>query len=36
VRERGTGRLYAVPGTTTGFRAPIYLGQGMKGYDLAD
>ncbi|MDX6360724.1 MAG: hypothetical protein QOH37_3778 [Nocardioidaceae bacterium] len=36
VRQRGTGRLYAVPGTTTGFRAPIYLGQGMKGYDLAD
>jgi hypothetical protein len=36
VREAGTGRLYAVPGTAKGFRAPIYLGQGMKGYDLAD
>jgi hypothetical protein len=36
VRPRGTGRLYAVPGTPTGFRAPIYLGRGLKGYDLAD
>jgi hypothetical protein len=36
VRVRGTGRLYAVPGTMTGFQAPIYLGQGLKGYDLAD
>jgi hypothetical protein len=36
VRPRGTGRLYAVPGTPTEFRAPIYLGQGLKGYDLAD
>jgi hypothetical protein len=35
-RERGTGRLYALPGTTTGFRAPVYLGQGLRGYDLAD
>jgi hypothetical protein len=36
VRQRGTGRLYAVPGTPAGFRAPIYLGEGLKGYDLAD
>ena len=34
VRQKGTGRLYALQGTTTGFHAPVYLGQGFGGYDL--
>jgi hypothetical protein len=35
VREKGTGRIYALPGTETGFGARIYLGGGLGGYDLA-
>ena len=33
--QRGTGRLYVLPGTVTGFRQPVYLGNGLGGYDLA-
>ena len=35
VRQKGTGRLYALQGTTSGFLPPLYLGQGLGGYDLA-
>jgi N-acetylmuramoyl-L-alanine amidase/FG-GAP-like repeat len=35
VRQKGSGRLYAVPGTESGLKAPIYLGGGFGGYDLA-
>ncbi len=35
VRQRGTGRLFALPGTVTGFHQPVYLGEGLAGYDLA-
>ncbi len=35
VRQKGTGRLYALPGTGTGFKAPVLLGGGFGGYDLA-
>ena len=35
VRQRATGRLYALPGTDTGFKAPVLLGGGFGGYDLA-
>jgi len=35
VRQKDTGRLYALPGTGTGFKAPVYLGGGFGGYDLA-
>jgi hypothetical protein len=35
VRQKGTGRLYALPGTTSGLRAPVYLGSGFGGYDLS-
>ena len=35
VRQKHTGRLYALPGTGTGFKAPVYLGGGFGGYDLA-
>ena len=35
VRQKGTGRLYALPGTGTGFKQPVYLGGGFGGYDLA-
>ena len=35
VREKGTGRLYALPGTAQGFKAPVYLGSGFGGFDLA-
>ena len=35
VRQKGTGRLYALQGTPRGFLAPVYLGQGLGGYDLA-
>ncbi|HEX3222116.1 MAG TPA: FG-GAP-like repeat-containing protein [Nocardioides sp.] len=35
VRQKGTGRIYALPGTEKGFGARIYLGGGLGGYDLA-
>jgi hypothetical protein len=35
VRQKGTGRLYALPGGATGLRTPVFLGGGFKGYDLA-
>jgi hypothetical protein len=35
VRERATGRLYALQGTTSGFQARVILGSGFGGYDLA-
>ena len=35
VREKATGDLYLLPGTSTGFRSRIYLGPGFGGYDLA-
>jgi hypothetical protein len=35
VREKGTGRLYALAGTDHGWRSPVYLGDGFGGYDLA-
>ncbi len=35
VREPSTGRLYRLPGSTTGLGAPRYLGGGMAGYDRA-
>jgi hypothetical protein len=35
VRKKGTGRLYALPGTGKGLRAPVYLGTGFAGFDLA-
>ena len=35
VRQKNTGRLFALQGTPTGFLAPVYLGQGLGGYDLA-
>ena len=35
VRQKGTGRLYALQGTPQGFLAPVYLGEGLGGYDLA-
>jgi hypothetical protein len=35
VRQKGTGRLYALPGTDKGFQAPVLLGGGFGGYDLA-
>jgi hypothetical protein len=35
VRERGSGRIYALPGSSTGFGARVYLGSGLGGYDLA-
>jgi hypothetical protein len=34
VRVRGTGKIYALQGSTQGFSAPLYLGDGLKGYDL--
>jgi hypothetical protein len=34
VRQRSTGRLYAVPGSRTGLRTPVFLGGGFGGYDL--
>jgi len=33
-REKGTGRLYALQGTGSGLRPPVYLGGGFQGYDL--
>jgi FG-GAP-like repeat len=35
VRRKATGRLYALPGTADGFGSRIYLGAGLRGYDLA-
>lgn len=35
VRRAGTGDLYRIPGTASGFGAPRLLTQGMEGYDLA-
>ena len=35
VRQKGTGLLFALQGTPTGFLPPLYLGQGLGGYDLA-
>ncbi len=35
VRQKDTGRLYALQGTPRGFHTPVYLGQGLGGYDLA-
>jgi hypothetical protein len=35
VRQKNTGRLFALQGTPRGFRAPLYLGEGLGGYDLA-
>ncbi len=35
VRQKGSGRLYALPGTGTGLKAPVFLGGGFGGYDLA-
>jgi hypothetical protein len=34
-REKKTGNLWVLPGTTTGFAPRVFLGQGFKGYDLA-
>jgi hypothetical protein len=35
VREKATGYLWVLPGTTTGFGTRQFLGEGFKGYDLA-
>ncbi len=35
VRQRATGRLYALPGATSGLKAPVFLGSGFGGYDLS-
>ncbi|MGC4111271.1 MAG: FG-GAP-like repeat-containing protein [Nocardioides sp.] len=35
VRTKGGGRLYAIPGTGTGLKKPVFLGGGFGGYDLA-
>ncbi len=35
VRQKGTGRLYAIPGTDAELKTPVYLGGGFGGYDLA-
>ena len=35
VRQKGTGLLFALPGTTAGLGAPVFLGGGFGGYDLA-
>jgi hypothetical protein len=35
VRNKNNGRLYALPGRGSGVKAPIYLGSGFGGYDLA-
>jgi hypothetical protein len=35
VRDKGTGRLYALAGTDHGLGSPVYLGDGFGGYDLA-
>ena len=35
LREKASGNLYLLPGTSKGFRSRIYLGSGFGGYDLA-
>ncbi len=35
VRQKGTGLLFALQGSPTSFRKPLFLGQGLGGYDLA-
>jgi hypothetical protein len=35
VRQKTNGRLYVLPGTSSGVRARVYLGSGFGGYDLA-
>jgi hypothetical protein len=35
VRAKKNGRLYALQGTGSGLKAPVYLGSGFGGYDLA-
>ena len=35
VREKKTGYLWLLPGTTQGFSTRVFLAQGFKGYDLA-
>jgi hypothetical protein len=35
VRDKRNGRLYALPGRKPGVKAPVYLGAGFGGYDLA-
>jgi hypothetical protein len=35
VRDKRKGRLYALPGRGSGVKAPVYLGGGFGGYDLA-
>ena len=35
VREKASGNLWVLPGSTTGFGAPVFLAQGFGGYDLA-
>jgi hypothetical protein len=34
-RRKGTGRLYALRGTGSGLKSPVYLGGGFEGFDLA-
>ena len=34
-RARGTGDLYLLEATSTGFQPRRYLGDGMNGFDLA-
>jgi hypothetical protein len=34
VREKKTGYLWLLPGSTTGFSSRMFLAQGFKGYDL--
>jgi hypothetical protein len=35
VRQKDTGRLFAIPGTSSELKTPVYLGGGFGGYDLA-
>jgi N-acetylmuramoyl-L-alanine amidase/FG-GAP-like repeat len=35
VRQKGTGRLFALPGTASGLKSPVFIGGGLQGYDLA-
>jgi hypothetical protein len=35
VRQKGTGLLFALQGSAKGFQKPLFLGQGLGGYDLA-
>ncbi|HEY3528529.1 MAG TPA: FG-GAP-like repeat-containing protein [Nocardioides sp.] len=34
VRQKNTGRLYAIPGKGSGLKRPVYVGGGFGGYDL--